>query len=176
MKNNLEIVYRLTYLIEPPNLGMLVIEDIVVSESQYNAIKGKLQTPMSIKPIEMGDTKNNGVVFGTYLSSSSLLDTYIDAILALANDIVTVGVSYDNGQQPTPRIDLSPCLSNSKVYILNDKIKKPKCLSKYFSSDEIIYPSTDKLLGKLKNIKVANELNLKDTEEDSSYGYINNDK
>lgn len=161
----------MTYLIEPPTLGMLVIEDTVVNENQYKALKDKLQTPLSVKPIEMGDTQGRGVVFGTYLSSENLLDTYIDAILALANDVVTIGVDYGNGKLPKPRTDLAPCLDNSKVYILNDKIKKPKCLSKYFSSDEIIYPSTQKLRGKLSNIKRANQLNLQDIEEDSKYGY-----
>lgn len=172
-KSDFDIIYQLTYLIEPPNLGMLVIEDLALSKNQYLALKSKLQTPNNIKPIEYGDTQNKGVVFSTYLSSPVLFNDYIDAFLALANDVVNLGMDKEDGKPPVPRLDLKPCLDNSKVYILNDKIKQPKVLSKYFEPNEIIYPSTQKLKGKLGNIVRANQSNLKDSEEDFSMGFTN---
>lgn len=159
---NLQPIYQVTYLIEPPKLGMLVIEQQVLNEQQYSILKETITTPTHIASINYGETNHKGVVFTGYTSNTSCLNDIIDAILALSVDIVNMGISdYEYAHTMKPREDLRLCLDNSKCYIIGN-ISEPSCLSKYFNVDEIIKVSSNNITGRLGRIVLANKDTLAD--------------
>lgn len=164
MKNRLDTIYQITYFIEPPDKGLLVIEPQILNEQEYNILKSEITTINKVAPINYGETKNKGVVFTSYTDEYLLVNDIIEAIFNLAVDLTKSGIEdtiyYDNYS----RKDLIPCLENSKCFILSSKLDKPKCLSKYFSPNEIIYPH--KLSPVLKTIVNTNKKTIKDKVND----------
>lgn len=161
--SKLDIIYQVTYFIEPPNKGLLLIEPQVLNDNEYKLLKSEITNSNHLAPINYGETKNKGVVFTSYTSEYFLVNDIIEAIFNLAVDLTKTGIN-DTIYNSYSREDLIPCLENSKCYILSKKLDKPKCLSKYFSENEILYPN--KLSPLVKSIVSTNKKTIKDKVND----------
>lgn len=144
----------------------MVIEPQVVNELEYNVMRDEVTTLHHTASINYGETKKKGVVFTTYTDDYTLMGDLIEAVLALAVDIVQYGIEGTAyGVNNQPRLDLQPCLDNSKVFIMSNRLIAPRVLNNYFNHDEIIYP--DKLSNTLKSIVTTNKQTIKDRAKDS---------
>lgn len=165
---NLNVIYTITFFIEPPKKGLLVIEPSVLTPLQYSLVEKDIFTTTHDGSISVGETQKDGVVFRVFTENYNQTGELIDAIFALALDLVNYGLDNPESKHNNEtRYDLRPCLENAKCYILSNKLDKPKGLSNYFSPHEIFYPN--KLKGTLKSISKTNKEYFKENEDDYKF-------
>lgn len=126
------------------NKGDLVVVTEYIDEAIYTKILPNLNTATSNGKTELGFTSDDGVALRIAAANSNALNDSINAILALAKDIIINGVSISSKRTVKPRKDLLKAFNNTNV-LWDKSIPQVKALSIFleshiFNYDESLKP------------------------------------
>lgn len=126
------------------NKGDLVVVTEYIDEAIYTKILPNLNTATSKGKTELGFTSDDGIALRIAAANSNALSDSINAILALAKDIIMNGVSVSSKHTVKPRKDLLEAFNNTNV-LWDKSIPQVKALSIFseshiFNYDESLKP------------------------------------